>query len=104
MNTFDKLMTVLISVGLFTLGVVALCLAALFLSGCAHPQTPPVPVVAGQPTHVVLEAWVSGSTPFCVEDPQMNDSFEQPYVKTGTVCRLTVNDVRVWAARLRAAD
>jgi hypothetical protein len=79
-----------------------LALVLLLTASCAHPK--PAVAVAGQPTHVVLEAWVEGSTPFCVEHPQMNGFFDQPLIKTGTICRVTVDDVRHWIAGMRSAD
>ncbi len=104
MSTFEKAMTVLISVGLFTLGFVALCLAALFLSGCA--KAPVIPVVPVAVTRVVLEASVPGHALFCVEDPYSVWPNDEPIIRRefGEVCGVTVDDVRRWVSRMRAAD
>jgi hypothetical protein len=94
-NTFDKAMTALISVGLFTLGLLALCLMALFLSGCAHQPLPVIPVQPLEEVH--LGASIGDHVVLCVENP------DQFTTKPRWAC-LTMESVRRWFAVARVAD
>jgi hypothetical protein len=102
-TVFDKAMTVLISVGLFTLGFLALCLAALFLSGCAH--SPTVPVIPAQAIdRITLLNVLPGWTLVCIEDPDLNWATpDEPRTYHRTVC-VELDAVRHWVAHTRAAD
>lgn len=80
------------------LGGCAVLIIALFGTSCAHQPPPVPPSPSGQPSEVVLPAFVNDGVPFCLEDPSHWIS------RDGLVCRWTVGEVRRWLANQKALD
>ena len=103
LSRLDKFWIALTSLGLASLILGALGLAALILaSGCVH--RPPIPPAPEETFRVVLPATAENDWLFCVEDPNINGTFEQPVIRTGLSCPWRVWEVRLLVARLRVAD
>lgn len=106
MNRIDKFWIALTSIGLGSLILGALGIAALILaSGCAAKPVATVPDPPEEILRVLVLASVPGDAWFCMEDPQVNGFFREPNVRTGrVVCALTVNQLRRAIAQLQEAE
>lgn len=102
LSKLDRFWIALTSIGLGALILGALGIATLILvSGCAHPPPPPVPT---EPLYVLVGAHVPGNAWFCVEDPFVDGQLHHPMIRTGVVCRVTVDEMRHWIASLQQAN
>ena len=102
MSGWDKFWTAITSAVLFALGTFALLWLAT-IAGCA--RRPPVPAAPEhEPFRVVLAADADNDWLFCVEDPFLNGTLEDPVIRTGLSCPWRVWEVRLMVSRLKVAD
>lgn len=103
LSRVDKVWIALTSIGLGSLILGALGIAALIMaSGCAHPEVATAPE---EPLRVVIFQNVPHSAWFCIEDPQIDGTMQAPNVRFGRlVCPLTVGQLRRAIAQLQEAE